>query len=127
MKLRDLYSLQPLKIELEHERLKKYRLTIQAASVVPMMSGLPKSSGVTSKVESFGIKIHDTELRIREIETRISELEEFIENVRDDQIRVILKLKFEDGMTYQQIAGQLGGKNSKDSIKQILYRFFAHS
>ena len=126
MELRDLYSLNPLKVELEHERRKKYRLVIQAASIVPILSGMPRGSGNGSKVETFGIQIHDTEIRIREIEKRIAELEDFILNVKDDQVRVIMKLKFMDGFTYQQIAGQLGGKNTKDSIKQMLYRYFRY-
>ena len=124
MELKDLYSLQPLRIELEHERRRKYRLQIQAESIVPTLTGMPRGSGAKSKVESFAIKIHDTELTIRKIEKRISELEDFISGTENDYVRCILKLKFMEGYTYQQIASQLGGHRSKESIQKTLYRFF---
>lgn len=126
MTMKELYGLLPLHAELEHERMRKYRLQQQAASIVPTLTGMPRGSDNESKVERFAIKIHDTELRIVEIENRINEMEMFIENISDDLTRCIAKLKFQDGLTYRQIAGRIGGNNTGDNVKMILHRYFWH-
>lgn len=124
MEIKDLYAYLPLKAELEHERREKYKLQVAATSVVPTLTGMPGGHDAQSKVERYGIRIHDTELRIKDIERRLMEIETFIDGVEVDTVRVICKLKFYDGLTYRQIAGQIGGNNTGEGVKMILHRYF---
>lgn len=124
MKLKELYSWRPLRTELRHLEQQRRHLTEGANSLTPILSGMPRNKKVTKKVESYGIRIHDVDVRIRETERRIREIEEFIASVEDDWVRTILERKIYDGYTYQQIAAQFGGGNTKDSIKMRTLRYF---
>ena len=123
MEIRELYSILPLKAELAHERRRKIDLIQQSASICSTLTGMPRSGTVSSKVETFAIRIHDTDKRIQYLEERIDQLESYIDDVDDDIVRAVMKLKFVDGYTYAMIALQIGGRNSKDSIKKMLYRY----
>lgn len=127
MTLKQLYRLNPLKIELEHERIRKYKLIAASKSIGSSISATPRGTGIAKKVENYAIKIHDTSIHICKIEQEIREIKQYIDNVQDSYIRAILKLKIEDNMTYWQIAQRMGGKNTKDSIRMRLKRFLGEN
>lgn len=123
MELRELYALPALKAELQHELRKRAELEEQSNSIGPTMNGMPRPTTVSSKVETYAILIHDTDIRIENILNRVYKIEDYIESVEDDMVRAIMKLKFMDCYTYAMIARSIGGRNTKESIKKMLDRY----
>lgn len=58
-----------------------------------------------------------------EIAETLNHVEEFIASIDDSRIRRIITYRFIDELTWNQIADQLGGNNTEDSVKKTFYRF----
>ncbi len=54
---------------------------------------------------------------------RIEPVNRFIENVDDAQMRMILSLRFVNGLTWRQVARSIGGGNTEDSVRKACQRF----
>ena len=53
----------------------------------------------------------------------LNRLNRFIENVDDAQMRMILSLRFVNGLTWRQVAHSIGGGNTEDSVRKACQRF----
>lgn len=61
--------------------------------------------------------------RMKELQRRYDEICREIYSVRDSQVRVILLLRYVDGMNWKSIAQRLGGGNGPDSCRKLVERF----
>lgn len=50
-------------------------------------------------------------------------LREYIENVEDAQIRLILDLRFAKRLSWVQVAHRVGGGNTEDSVRKACFRY----
>lgn len=78
----------------------------------------------------------DADMRIAEIKRVISEkrerclaerlrLEKYIASVDDSLVRMAMTLRFLDGMHWRAVAMRIGGGNTEDSVKKMVYRYIA--
>ena len=61
--------------------------------------------------------------RMKELQRRYDEIRREIYLVKDTQVRVILFLRYVDGMSWKSIAQRLGGGNGPDSCRKLVERF----
>ena len=61
-------------------------------------------------------------------ETQLLELlndaEEFIESIPDSHLRLIIRLRIIDDLSWRQVAQRIGGGNTEDGVRKAFDRFF---
>lgn len=88
------------------------------------------------RIEGFPCVDHEKKLRnlqsylrkLAEAEEKLLELtnaaEEYINGIEDSQMRRIVRYRFLDGLSWNEVAGRLGGNNTEGSVKMAFGRFF---
>lgn len=61
--------------------------------------------------------------RLEEVMEKREEIEEYIDSIDDSQIRMILTLRYVNGLSWQQVAEHIGGGNTADSVRMMHNRF----
>jgi len=72
------------------------------------------------KVKRLRRKLHR---RLDELMEKREELEEYIATVPDSMIRMILTLRYVNGLSWSQVAAHIGGGNTADSVRMMHNRF----
>lgn len=127
--------------EQEEERLAMMRAAADRVGGMKM-DGMPRAvGGVHSGVENAVIRIAEQEERIRAkraaivcLESMISQrqtlalmecarLEDYIATIPDSMTRQVFTARFVAGMTWDQVADEVGGRNTPDSVKKTCYRY----
>lgn len=115
-----------------HERLERNRemlssLTAAAGPGAQVLTGMPHAQGVNDKVGDLAIEMEDLEERIAHLELECDrekkKIGKYISNIKDDQTRMIFRLRFIHCMTWLQVADTIGGRNTANSVKLICYRY----
>ena len=112
-------------IKEDERRLEALRLKMVGAPS-PVNDGMPKGSGVHSRVEQMALDIVELEGIIadkhaRAIQERIR-LERWIAAITDSLTRQIFTARFIEGLTWAEVADYVGG-NTEASVKKICYRY----
>ena len=115
-----------------HERLERNRemLTSLYAAAEPgaqVITGMPHTAGVSDGVGVLAIEIADLKERIDDLEAECAQekkkLEKYIGAIKDDQTRMIFRLRFIHCMTWLEVADTIGGGNTANSVKKTCYRY----
>lgn len=126
----EISELQERKAKLE----KQFKSFMDGSTVTDMVTG--GAGGIQHfKIEGFPIVAYERarnalQKNIQTIERRYAELlelqnevEEYIESIEDSRMRRIIEMRFIDKMTWNQVANNIGGRNTDDSVKKAFYRF----
>ncbi len=129
MTVKELSQLYWLGREIEADQKRLDELEQLAASPSgAKLSGMPRApfSG-GSAVERLAAEIVDLQAIIaaRQIQCihERARLERWIREVPDSLTRQIFHLRFVDGLTWAQVAAQIGGGNTDAGVKMICYRY----
>lgn len=115
-----------------HERLERNRqmlssLYTAAGLGAQEITGMPHAPGVSDEVSNLVIEIEDLKERISHLESECAQekriLERYIDTIEDDQTRMVFRLRFLHCMTWPQVAGAIGGRNTANSVKLICHRY----
>ena len=115
-----------------HERLERNRemlssLYAAAGPGAQVITGMPHAPGVSDKVGDLAAELWDLQSKIDYLEQRCAEekkkLEKYIGGIKDDQTRMIFRLRFIHCMTWLQVAEAIGGRNTANSVKLICHRY----
>lgn len=115
-----------------HERLERNRemlssLYAAAGPGAQVITGMPHAPGVSDKVGDLAAELWDLQSKIDYLEQRCAEekkkLEKYIGGIKDDQTRMIFRLRFIHCMTWPQVAETIGGRNTANSVKLICHRY----
>ncbi len=92
------------------------------------ITGMPRNStGTSDKVGDMAATIVDIEDIIRgklvEIQLQKKRIMEFISMIEDSQIRQIVFLRNISCMSWKDIAKEVGGNNTADSVRKMYDRF----
>ena len=102
-------------------------LRMKAHPGAQVLTGMPHSPGVTDKVGDLAVEIADmsdlVEFLQYEVEKSESRIIEFISSVQDDQVRLILRLRFMRGLSWKEVADVLGKWYTEASAKSKCYKF----
>lgn len=58
-----------------------------------------------------------------EVEETVNDVQEFINDIEDSHVRRIISMRYIDGMTWRQIACNIGGGNSEDAVRKTVERY----
>ena len=124
-------------IELQERRKtleKQFRSFLDGDTVTDMVTG--GCGGIQHfKIEGFPIVAYEKarnslQKNIQKIEDKYTELlelqnevEEYIESISDSRMRRIIRMRFLDKLTWNQVADNIGGGNTEDSVRMAFNRF----
>lgn len=63
--------------------------------------------------------------RMNELQSRYDAICAEIYAIKDSQVRLILLLRYVDGMSWRNIAARVGGGNTSDSVRMMHNRFLS--
>ena len=92
-----------------------------------LLSGMPHPPGVKDKIGDLAAEISDIQQLIRELK-QIAEQERakavaYINNIDDEQTRMIFRLRFLHCLSWQGVAEIIGRKNTASGVKSACYRY----
>ena len=94
-----------------------------ATSCTAKITGLPNGNGVSDKIANYATEIADLksllDLNLKKCFYELNRLDRFISSVNDSEMRIILTLRYSQGLSWQQIAQNMGvlGDGSTDPKK----------
>lgn len=126
----EIIELQDRKKNLE----KQFKSFLDGGTVTDMVTG--GSGGIQHfKIEGFPVVAYEKarnalQKNIQRIEDKYTELlelqndvEEYIESITDSRMRRIIRMRFLDKLTWNQVADNIGGGNTEDSVRMAFNRF----
>lgn len=129
MTIQELSRLRALEKLIEREREKLEELRTAAVNTSPRIDGMPHGSGPHDKISDLTIRIIDQEdqilQHIRQYYAEWERITAWINNVSDPRIRLICLFRFVDGLSWEETADQIGGRETSYSAKNALRRFLA--
>ena len=112
MTKKELSQLYWLNREIEEEKRKLRELEAAATSNAATITGLPHGSGAHDKIGDMAILIAEQrdliDLKVRQSVIEYNRLNRYIAGVEDAQMRMILSLRYVNGMSWQQVAFAIG-------------------
>ncbi len=112
MTKKELSQLYWLNREIEEQQRRLEELESIATSCTANITGLPSGNGVSDKIASCVAEIIDLkgliDLNIKKCFYELNRLNRYIESVDDSEMRLILSLRYVNGLTWLQIAFSIG-------------------
>lgn len=112
MNKRELSQLYYLNREIEEQQRRLQELEALATSCTSHITGMPKARGVVDRLAAYVAEIADLksliDLNIRKCFFELNRLNRFINGIEDSQMRLILSLRYINGLSWQQIAFSIG-------------------
>lgn len=117
--------------DLEH-RIKKHKANIITQDVVSASAGAPSFAKTSVTIIGVDVKL-DKKIKTYQrllinAQTRLTDvlirLETEIQQIDDSFIRMLIRLKYIDNLTWEQIALKIGGGNRAESLKKRMIRYF---
>ncbi len=124
----DLKQLRPINalIRVQMQRISDLRAAAGVQS--PRLDAIPSGSGPRDKIGAIVPQIIDQENEL--IETlrmyydRKRELDHFIDTIQDFKVRLIAMLRYRDGLPWESVADEIGGRATGYSVKHACQRYF---
>ena len=93
------------------------------------LTGMPHAPGVKDKVGDLATEIAYMERRVAALQAKVDdqavEVRNFIAGVQDDQMKIILSLRYIRCLTWIEVALVLGGRNTGSGVRSAVWRFFS--
>lgn len=127
MTLKELYRLNDLKklIKRTEARIAEVEALLDPAST--KFSGMPRSPTSRNVTAAEMAQLIDlkNELEAQKLEyvAKETEIEQFIHNIDDFHVKLIVSYHFVDMLTWRQTAQKIGGGNSEDSVRMACERY----
>lgn len=127
MTKKELSQLYFLNREIERDQKKLQELQAAAEGKAVIITGMPKGTSISDTVGNYAAEIADLksiiELNIQRCWYELNRLHRYIDSVEDSQMRMILTLRYVNGLNWQQVAYNIGGGNTADSVRMAHNRF----
>lgn len=127
MNKKELSQLYYLNREIEQLKSRIEELECIAVSDTSRITGMPHVTGISDKVGRYAAEIADLKellnLNLKKCFYELNRLNRYIESIDDSQMRMIMTLRYVNGLSWRQIAFSIGGGNTEDSIKKLAYRY----
>lgn len=129
MTKKELSQLYYLNREIEEQQRRLQELEESATSCTAHITGMPHGSGVADKIGKYSAEIADMrgllDLNLKKCFYELNRLNRYISSVEDSQMRMILSLRYINGLSWRQIAWSIGGGNTENGVRMIHNRFLA--
>lgn len=130
MTMKELSQLHWLNLEIDRDKQRLAELEARATSPGgPNMSGMPGGGGAGSSVEGDAIAIIELKEQIRGKLTRAmaerDRITAYLDGVDDAQLRLIMHLRFVDGLSWGQVGASVGAGYTGDACRMACKRYLA--
>ena len=129
MTKKELSQLYYLNREIEEEQRRLHELEDLATSYRSQITGMPKGTDWVDKVGKYAAEIADLEalldLNLKKCFYELNRLNRYIESVEDSQMRMILSLRYINGLSWDQVAASISYSITADSVRKAHDRFLA--
>lgn len=114
--------------ELRRENARIEQLRLNATSAVSSWGGGGGGGkSISDKVGNNAVLIADLEAQmtehVRQLKEEIQKLDSFLNTIDDPYIRLLFKLRYEDGLSWRQVAQRAGGYVSEATVRQSVHRY----
>lgn len=130
MTMKELSQLHWLNLEIDRD--KQHLAELEARATSPgghNMSGMPGGGGAGSSVESDAIAIIELKEQIRgKLARAMAERDRitaYLDGVEDAQLRLIMHLRFVDGLSWAQVGASVGAGYTGDACRMACKRYLA--
>ena len=131
MTKKELSQLYYLKKEIKEQQNRIKELEAVATSCAGNINGLPSGTGVSDKIGNYAAQIADLksllDLNLKKCFYELNRLNRYIQSVEDSQMRMILTLRYVNGLTWRQIAKSMGVAGDGSTERKKLNRFLKHN
>ena len=125
MREKELKQLRALKYEIDQDRRRLEELEALATATTGIPSYIP-AHNKADKVSRYAIEIAMLREKIeKNIAVRMrmcNRLYSFIEEVDDSLVRQAIKLRYVDCKSWSNVAKEMGGGNTADSVRKLVFR-----
>jgi len=108
----ELSQLYYLNREIEQIKNRIAELECIATSSTSRITGMPHASGISEKVGKYAAEIADLkellDLNLKKCFYELNRLNRYIESIEDSQMRMIMSLRYINGLSWQQVAFSIG-------------------
>lgn len=112
MTKKELSQLYYLKKEIKEQQRRLSELEAAATDCSVKITGLPSGKGISDKIGNYTAQIADLkaliDLNLKKCFYELNQLDRFIRDVEDSQMRVILTLRYIQGLSWQRVAYAIG-------------------
>lgn len=112
MTKKELSQLYYLKKEIKEQQRRLAELEAVAINCSTKITGLPTGKGISDKIGNYAAQIADLkallDLNLKKCFYELNRIDRFIQSVEDSQIRIILTLRYIQGLSWQKIAYAIG-------------------
>ncbi len=130
MTKKELSQLYWLNREIEEEKRKLEELIAAASGYTQKITGLPHVGGgdMVGNLATLIAEQRDLiELMKQQSVIEYNRLNRYIASVEDAQMRMILSYRYVNGLSWRQVAFNIGGDNTEDSVRKAHDRFLKKS
>lgn len=124
---KELSQLYYLNKEIRQQQERLQELEALAASCTQKITGLPSGGGVSDRMSKCAIEIADLkaliDLNLKKCFYELNKLNRYIDGIGDSQMRMIMSLRYINGLSWRQVAFSIGGGNTEDSVRKAHDRF----
>ena len=130
MTKKELSQLYYLRKEIKEQQRKLSELEALATNCTANVTGIPNGNGISDKIANYATEIADLksllDLNLKKCFYELNRLDRFISSVKDSEMRIILTLRYSQGLTWQQVAQNMGvlGDGSTEKKTQSLFKAF---
>jgi hypothetical protein len=131
MNLKDLSQLYCLERQIQRDERRLEDLRSRLVNISPKLSGMPAKPGASDAIGDAVPAIIDLEKKIQQekaaFEQEKIDMELFLRRIQDAQLRLIFILRFVDLKSWNEVADEIGGGNTDNSVKKLCYRHLKKS
>ena len=127
MNKKELSQLYYLNREIEEQQRRLQELEDIATTCTSYITGMPRVQGISDKIAKYAAEIADLkgllDLNLKKCFYELHRINRYIESIEDSQMRMILSLRYVNGLSWEQVAYSIGGGNSDKNVQMMVNRF----
>ena len=131
MTKQELSQLYYLNGEIEQLKNRITELECVATSTSSRITGMPHTSGISDKVGKYVAEIADLkellDLNLKKCFYELNRLNRYIEGIDNSEMRMILSLRYINGLSWEQVAVSISPYASGESVRKSHDRFLRKS
>jgi hypothetical protein len=131
MTKKELSQLYYLNREIEEQQRRLKELESSATSCTQTITGMPHIAGISDKVGKYAAEIADLkgllDLNLKKCFYELHRLNRYIESIGDSEMRMVLSLRYVNGLSWEQVAASISVYASENSVKQAAHRYLKNN
>lgn len=123
----ELSQLYYLNREIEEMQSRLQELECLATACTSNITGMPHASGISDKIGKYAAEIADLksllDLNLKKCFYELNRLNRYINSIDESEMRMILSLRYINGLCWEQVAASISPFASGESVRKAHDRF----